>query len=102
LSTGCPLLPGAYTDGFEVYQGVVDPGHHRVSAGKRDIFTVEGGNADLRHYVAALARKTRCVARSVAALRDTLKLVITAYNQQQLHNFRYPTYHRTRIECVAP
>ncbi len=91
-----------YSDGFEVYSAIVYPGQHRVSEGKRDTFTVEGGNADLRHYVAALARKTRSFARSVAALHDTLKVVITAYNRQQLHNFRYPRHRRSLIEFVAP
>ncbi len=91
-----------YSDGFDVYQALVYPGQHRVSVGKRDTYSVEGGNADLRHYIAALARKTRCFARSVASLRDTLKLVITAYNRQHLHNFRYPTYRRSLVEFVSP
>ncbi len=97
-----PQAPWYYSDGFEVYQTIVYPGQHRVSEGKRDTYTVEGSNADLRHYVAALARKTRCFARSEASLRDTLKLVMTAYNRQQLHNFRYPTYRRSLVEFVAP
>ena len=92
-----------YSDGFEVYQDVVyAPGRHTVSKGKRDTYTVEGGNADLRHYVAVLARKTRCVTRALASLRDTLRLVIAAYNQRQLHNFRYPHYRRALTEFVSP
>lgn len=97
-----PYAAWDYSDGFEVYQGIVYSGQHRVSEGKRNTSTVEGSNADLRHYVAALARKTRCFARSVTSLHDTLKLVITAYNRQHLHNFRYPKYRRSLVEFVSP
>jgi IS1 family transposase len=93
---------GVYSNGFDVDQALVYPGQHCVSAGKRDIYSVEGGNADLRDDSAALARKTRCFARSVPSVRDTRKLVIIGYNQQQLRTFRYPTYHRTLVECVSP
>jgi IS1 family transposase len=45
------LPPAAwyYSDGFDGYHGIVYPGQQRVSAGKRDTYTVEGSNADLRH-----------------------------------------------------
>ena len=92
-----------YSDGFEGYEDVVYyPGRHTLSVGKRDTYTVEGCNADLRHYVAVLARKTRCVTRSVASLRDSICLFVAAYNQQQLHRFRYPEYSFSLIDVVSP
>ncbi len=57
---------------------------------------------NLRPYVAALARTTRCCARFVASVRDTLTFAITAYNRQQLHNFRYATYRRALTNIIAP
>lgn len=92
-----------YSDGFEGYQDVVYyPGRHSVSAGKRDTYTVEGCNAELRHYIAVLARKTRCVTRSIASLCDSIRLFVSAYNQQQLHRFRYPHYPCSLIDFVSP
>ena len=47
-----------YSDGLEAYQDIVYvPGQHTISVGKRDTYTVEGCNADIRHYIAVLARK---------------------------------------------
>lgn len=98
-----PQARAYYSDGLEAYQDVVyAPGRHTVSVGKRDTSTVEGCNADIRHSIAVLARKTRCVARSADSLRDTLRIVIAAYNRQQLHRFRYPTYRCSLSDFVSP
>lgn len=92
-----------YSDGFEGYKDVVYyPGRHTVSVGKRDTYTVEGCNADLRQYIAVLARKTRCVTRSIASLRDSIRLFVAAYNLQQLHRFRYPDYPCHLTEFLSP
>ena len=92
-----------YSDGFEGYQDVVYyPGCHTVSVGKRDTYNVEGCNAELRHYIAVLARKTRCVTRSIASLCDSIRLFVSAYNQQQLHRFRYPHYPCSLTDFVSP
>lgn len=92
-----------YSDGFEGYQDVVYyPGRHSVSVGKRDTYTVEGCNADLRHYIAVLARKTRCVTRSIQSLRESIRIFVAAYNQQQLRRFRYPQYSFSLIDFVSP
>ena len=48
---------------------------------KSDTFTVEGVNADLRHYIPILARKSRCFARSLDTLRAVLGLFVAAYNR---------------------
>ncbi len=45
------------TDGYLGYIDVVYPGKHvRNARDKSDAFTVEGVNADLRHYIPLLAR----------------------------------------------
>ncbi len=75
---------------------------HTVRVGKQDTYSVEGCNADLRQYIAVLARKTRCVTRSQASLRDTMRLFVDAYNRRQLHAFRYPHYRRPITEFVSP
>lgn len=50
-----------YSDGWLGYADVVYPGKYtRNVHNKNDTFTVEGINADLRHYIPILARRNRC------------------------------------------
>ena len=49
------------TDGYLGYVDVVYPGENvRNDHDKSGTFTVEGVNADLRHYLPILARRVRC------------------------------------------
>ena len=50
------------SDGYLGYVDVVYPGKHiRNVRNKSDTYTVEGINADLRHYIPILARRSRCL-----------------------------------------
>ena len=70
------------TDGWLGYVDVVYPGRHiRNRRDKSDTFTVEGINADLRHYIPGLARRRRCFYRSLETLRAVLKLFVCSYNK---------------------
>ena len=40
------------------------PGTHAVAPGKSQTHSVEADNAELRHYLARLSRKSRCFSRS--------------------------------------
>ena len=69
------------TDGWSGYIDVVYPGLHiRNTRNKSDTFTVEGVNADLRHYIPILARRSRCFARSLETLRAVMEVFVEAYN----------------------
>ena len=69
------------TDGFLGYLNVVYPGKHiRNINGKSDTFTVEGVNADLRHYIPILRRKSRCFPRKIETLQAVLEVFAEAYN----------------------
>ena len=71
-----------YTDGWSGYVDVVYPGCHiQNSRDKSDTYTVESVNADLRHYIPILARRSRCFARSLETLRAVLEVFIEAYNR---------------------
>ena len=64
------------------YVVVVYPGLHiRNCRDKSDTFTVEGVNADLRHYIPILTRRSRCFARKIETLRAVLEVFADAYNQ---------------------
>ena len=70
------------TDGYFGYIDVVYPGQHiRNIRDKSNTFTVEGVNADLRHYIPLLARRSRCFARKIETLKAVLTVFIEAYNK---------------------
>ena len=69
------------TDGYLGYIDVVYPGCHvRNVSNKNDTFTVESVNADLRHYIPILRRRSRCFPRSLDTLNAVLKVFADAYN----------------------
>ena len=66
------------TDGYSGYIDVVYPGCHvRNVSNKNDTFTVESVNADLRHYIPILRRRSRCFPSTLNAV---LKVFADAYN----------------------
>ena len=69
------------SDGWLGYVDVVYPGKHiRNAHDKSDTFTVEGINADLRHYIPLLHRRSRCFPRKLETLKAVLELFVMAYN----------------------
>jgi len=70
------------TDGWIGYLDVVYPGKHiRNVSNKKDTFTVEGVNADLRHYIPILARRSRCFPRKLETLQAVVEVFADAYNR---------------------
>ncbi len=65
---------------------------------------MEGDNADLRHYLARLGRKSRCFSRSLAALarqvKLQVKLFVFCYNARQLFKRRYPRLNAHLIDFL--
>lgn len=79
------------TDGWIGYIDVIYPGQHlRNTRDKSDTFTVEGINADLRHYIPGLARRRRCFYRRLETLLAVLTLFVQAYNKFGQHKLKYP------------
>ena len=78
------------TDGWNGYIDVIYPGRHvRNVHDKSDTYTVEGVNADLRHYVPILARRSRCFARRLETLQAVMEVFVEAYNQFGRAKYRY-------------
>jgi len=77
--------PYAYqfnTDGYFAYMDVVFPGHHKRNYhDKKDTFNVESVNADIRHYIPGLRRRSRCFYRSLETLRAIFSIFVNAYNK---------------------
>jgi len=94
-----PDAKNYHTDGFFGYVDIAYPGKHiRNIHNKNDTFTVEGINADLRHYLAVLARRSRCFCRKLETLEAVLSVFIDAYNKfgEAKLKYRVPTSHRTQ------
>ncbi|MCL2023716.1 MAG: hypothetical protein FWG82_05030, partial [Oscillospiraceae bacterium] len=69
---------------------IVYPGKHiRNVRNKNDTFTVEGVNADLRHYIPILRRRSRCFPRKLETLRSVLEVFVDAYNRFGVAKAKY-------------
>ena len=78
------------TDGWNGYIDVIYPGYHiRNTRDKSDTYTVEGVNADLRHYIPILARRSRCFARKLETLRAVVEVFVEAYNRFGIAKYKY-------------
>jgi hypothetical protein len=62
---------------------------------KSDTFTVEGVNADLRHYIPTLARRSRCFARKLETLKAVLEVFVAAYNRFGVAKLKFRAIHKT-------
>jgi IS1 family transposase len=90
-----------YSDLFAVYRMLVyAPAVHTPMPDKSETFRVEGTNAELRHYLARLARASRCFSRSLSALTAAVKLFVFLWNSRQLAHHRFPRYHRHLIDFL--
>jgi IS1 family transposase len=68
-----------FSDWYVPYQHLIDtPGRHTAMPDESETYRVEGDNAELRHYLARLARKSRCFSRCIQALRRAVKLLVYA------------------------
>ena len=81
-----------YTDGFLMYQDLSYWGRHKMLKDKSQTYSVEGSNADLRHYLARLHRSSRCFSRCFKALARAIELFVYFYNERQLKKRRHPKY----------
>ena len=84
-----------HTDGGPSYLGVDFIGcHNRNVKDKSDTHNIESSNADIRHYIAGLQRKSRCFFRKAETLEAVLSIFIYAFNRfgavKQEYRKRHP------------
>ena len=85
------------TDGYNSYLDVIFPGEHiRNINNKNDTFTVEGVNADLRHFIPLLRRRSRCFARSLETLSAVIDMFVDSYNRFGLAKYKYRLVYQDR------
>lgn len=81
------------SDAFDAYDRLwYHYGSYEVSDGKTDPYSVEGDNAELRHYLARLARASRCFSRCPHALECALRLFVYCFNSRQIYKQQFPSY----------
>lgn len=87
------------TDGYHGYCDLDYFGseHVRNVRDKKDTHNVESVNADLRHYMSGLARRSRCFYRSTETLEAVVSVFADAYNKFGAAKLKYriPTRHKS-------
>ena len=92
-----------YSDAYTLYQALIyAPGQHLALSDKSQTYSVEADNAELRHYLARLARRSRCFSRCIHALRRALKLFVFAWNRRQMYKRLFPSYPAHVRDFVYP
>jgi IS1 family transposase len=98
-----PKAKWYHSDAFDIYAQLwYHCGRYEVSLGKAETYSVEGDNAELRHYLARLARQSRCFSRCPHALQCALKLFVFAFNRRQLFKQAFPHYPAHVKDFVYP
>ena len=98
-----PKAKEYFSDGWEADASLwYHLGQYQVSDGKSDTYSVEADNAELRHYLARLARSSRCFSRCPYALQCAVRLFVYCFNCRQLYKHAYPTYPAYLIDFVSP
>jgi len=89
---GLPAANIYYSDGLATYPQLSWPGSglHEVSVGKRNTYTVEGMNAQLRQYLGPLRRRTRGYAKNVESLRELMSWFVYHWNARQRLYLKHP------------
>lgn len=92
-----------YSDALPAYQDLAfDFGTHFAMHDKSQTYSVEADNAELRHYLARLGRKSRCFSRCLDALRAAVTLFVYCWNSRQLYKQTYPHYPSHLFEFLCP
>ena len=91
-----------YSDQFPLYDSLIyRKGYHLSLSDKSETYSVEVDNAELRHYMTRLVRRSRCFSRCLQWLNRHLKAFAHAWNKRQLHNRVHPYDRKHLIEFVC-
>lgn len=79
-----------YSDAYSAYSEVCYDGNHTALKNKSQTYTVEGVNSDLRQYIPALRRRSKCFFRSIETAKSVFKIFVNAFNQFALAKKNFP------------
>ena len=66
-------------------------GVHTSLKNKSQTYPVEGVNSDLRHYIPALHRRSKCFFRSLDTMKAVFKIFVLAFNKFAIAKLLYPS-----------
>ncbi len=75
--------------------------YHLALPDKSQTYSVEACNAELRHYLRRLTRRSRCFSRHIEWLRRYLKAFAYVWNLRQMHNRAHPYAKKHVIDFVC-
>jgi len=81
-----------FSDAFNTYRELCWWGEQASMYEKSETYSVEGDNAELRHYLARLARRSRCFSKCINALTRAADLFVRFYNARQMKKRKCPRY----------
>lgn len=96
-----PQAKQYYSDAFLAYDNLYYGAPYELRSDKQQTYAVEAVNADLRHYLKRLARRSRCFSRRLHSLVQNLSLFVYCYNQRQLAKRRFPKYSFHLVDFVS-
>ncbi len=67
-----PQAKQYYSDAFPAYDSLYYGAPYEMRTDKQETYAVEAVNADLRHYLKRLARRSRCFTRRIPSLANNL------------------------------
>ena len=77
-----------FSDGLEAYRTALYwPAVHYPMDDKSETYSVEGDNADIRHYLARLGRRSRCFSRCQWALASESPRYILSHHGEHATQF---------------
>lgn len=91
-----------FSDAFPIYGQLYYGAPFELLNNKSETYSVEAVNADMRHYMNRLARRSRCFSRKLQALRKNMRLFVYRYNQRQIMKRRFPKYSLHLIDFLYP
>ena len=91
-----------YSDAFPIYGSLYYGAPFELRDDKKETYSVEAVNADLRHYLKRLARRSRSFSRKMQALKMNIQLFVFCYNQRQIMKRSFPKYsfHLINFLCM--
>ena len=97
-----PQAKRYYSDAFPVHDTLYYGAPYEMRTDKHETYSVEAVNADLRHYLKRLARKSRCFSRRIQSLAKNMQLFVYCYNHRQLTKRLFPKYSSHLIDFICP
>ena len=96
-----PRASSYFSDAFNTYRELCWWGAHASMYDKSQTYSVEGDNAELRHHLARLTRRSRCFSKCIHALRRSVELFVWCWDRRQSHKRRRPRYPSNVIDFVS-